>query len=71
MIESGLESASMRIWQERGVWDNEYIIFIQELNKLESAIMRQDRYVELFGEHRALLQVIRVVKRKYMIGCDV
>ena len=24
--------------------------------------MRQDRYVELFGEHRALLQVIRVVK---------
>ena len=33
--------------------------------------MRQDRYVELFGEHRALLQVIRVVKRKYMIGCDV
>ena len=25
--------------------------------------MRQDRYVELFGEHRALLQVIRVVKR--------
>ena len=33
--------------------------------------MRQDRYVELFGEHRALLQVIRVVKRQYTIGCDV
>ena len=53
------------------IGDDEYIILFKELNKLETAIMRQDRYVELFGEHRALLQVIRVVKRKYTTGCDV
>ena len=36
---------------------------IQEFNKLETAILRQDKYVEMFGHHRALLQVIGIVKK--------
>ena len=43
---------------------------IQEFNKLETAILRQDKYVEMFGHHRALLQVIGVVKENCTIGCD-
>ena len=35
---------------------------IQEFNKLETAILRQDKYVDMFGHHRAMLQVTRVVK---------
>ena len=35
---------------------------IQEFNKLETAILRQDKYVDMFGHHRAMLQVNRVVK---------
>ena len=43
---------------------------IQEFNKLETAILRQDKYVEMFGHHRALLQVIGIVKKNCTISCD-
>ena len=42
---------------------------IQEFNKLETAILRQDKYVDMFGHHRAMLQVIRVVKN-LTSSCD-
>ena len=42
---------------------------IQEFNKLETAILRQDKYVDMFGHHRAMLQVIRVVKN-LISSCD-
>ena len=42
---------------------------IQEFNKLETAILRQDKYVEMFGHHRAMLQVTRVVKN-LISSCD-
>ena len=42
---------------------------IQEFNKLETAILRQDKYVAMFGHHRAMLQVIRVVKN-LISSCD-
>ena len=42
---------------------------IQEFNKLETAILRQDKYVEMFGHHRAMLQVTWVVKN-LTSSCD-
>ena len=44
--------------------------FVQEFNKLETAILRQDKYVEMFGHHRALLQVIGIVKENCTISCN-